>query len=318
MAVTEQEVMASFRMLVCVARADGKMSDEERATLESAMSGVPMPKGMTVQTLLDEDANLDGLLKQIQSPEAREQAYQAAQSLANIDGFCSPEEAKLLERIKAALQIPDEKVTLTKRILGEAKDTFLPSNIQAIADPVRRKKEIDEDILKYSILNAVLGAFPVPLVDIAVNLASIAVQLKMVRDIGQYHGHQVTRDSAKSLLAGLGASGGARIAVISLCKFVPLWGSAVGAVGNFASTWAVGRIADRWFAGGCKDDMAVLRDAFKQAEKDGKKEYEKNRSRVEAQKAENAAKLKTYAEELKAGTISQAEYEAKVEALAKR
>lgn len=318
MPVTEQEAMASFRMLVCVARADGKMSAEERATLEESLSGVPMPKGTSVQTLLDEDLNLDALLRQIQSPEAREQAYQAAQSLANVDGYCSPEEAKLLERIKAELQIPEEKVSLTKRIMGEAKDTFLPSNIQAIADPVRRKKEIDEDVMKYSVLNAVLGAFPVPLVDIAVNLASIAVQMKMVRDIGQYHGHQVTKESAKSLLAGLGASAGARIAVISLCKFVPIWGSAVGAVGNFASTWAVGRIADRWFANGCKDDMSVLRDAFKAAEKEGKQEYEKNRSRIEAQKAENGAKLKSYAEELKAGKITQAEYEAKVEALAKR
>lgn len=318
MPVSEKEAMASFRLLVCVARADGKLAPEERETLESALSGIPLPQGTTLNALLDEDASLDALLKQIESKDAREQAYQAAQSLASVDGHCSPEEMKVLERIKGALQISEQDVTLTNRILGEAKDTFLPSNIQAISDPAKRKKEIQEDVLKYSILNAVLGAFPIPVVDIAVNLAVVGIQLKMVRDIGQYHGHHVTRESAKSLLAGLGVGTGARIAVISLAKFVPVWGSAVGAIGNFASTWALGRIADKWFEGGCKDDIRVLRDAFKQAEKEGKQEYEKNKSRIEAEKKANEAKLKAYAEVLKAGKITQKEYESKVEALAKR
>lgn len=318
MAMSEKEAMASFRLLVCVARADGKLSAEEREALESALSVIPLPKGTSLTQLLDEDSNLDALLAQIDSRESRELAYQSAFSIANVDGHCSPEEMKVLERIKASLSISEQEVSLTNRIFGEAKDTFLPSNVQAVTDPAKRAKEVNEDIMKYSILNAVLGAFPIPLIDIAVNLASIAVQLKMIRDIGLYHGHNITKETAKSLVVGVGASAGARIAVISLCKFVPGWGSVVGAAANFATTYALGRVADKWFAGGCKDDFSALKAAFKSAEKEGKQQYEANKDRIEAQKRENEAKLKEYAEQLKAGKITQAEYEKKVEALARR
>jgi len=147
MALNEREAVAGFRVLVCMARADGTLHDEERLALEAGLEGIPLPKGVTLQNLLDEDCVLDTQVSQIKSEEGRQQTYQAAYAMAYADGECTLDEQKMLDRLKAGLKVPDAKVTWIKRITREAKDTFLPSHIEPITDAEKRSKEIVEDIL---------------------------------------------------------------------------------------------------------------------------------------------------------------------------
>ncbi|MCK6480585.1 MAG: TerB family tellurite resistance protein [Planctomycetaceae bacterium] len=312
----EAEALAGLRILVCIAKADGKVTAEERDALRDAFAALTLPAGTTVDSLLAEKIDLDAQVKAIASPEARDAAYNGAYSMAWADGEASAEETALLERVRAGLGIPKERATLVGRVFSEAKDTVLPSNIKAIADPEKRAKEIREDVRKYSIFTAILGAFPIPGVAIATDLAVVGLQVKMVRDIGQYHGHKVDNRAAKSLLYGLGLGTGARIAVTNVAKLVPVFGSAFGAVASFASTWALGKVADQYFASGGKADMATLKDAFKKAEKEGKKEYDASKAAIEAKKKATAASIEALNADLKAGKISQAEYEKRVDALA--
>ena len=106
---------------------------------------------------------------------------------------------------------------------------MLPSSIQPVSDPVLRATEIKSDVLKYSVLSGALGAFPIPGLAIATDLAVVGLQVKLVRDIGQRWGHKVDKQAAASLLGGLGLGTGARIAVSNLAKLIPVWGSVVGA-----------------------------------------------------------------------------------------
>jgi uncharacterized protein (DUF697 family)/tellurite resistance protein len=303
-----------MRALVAIAKADGKITSDERAALEAALG--MLPEGASLTKFLEEKTDFDQILGEVKSADAREQLWESAYSLIHADGAASPEEQKLLDTMRATFQIDDTKASATKRLLDEAKDTLLPSNIDAITDPAKRQKEIDQDVLKYSILSAVLGAFPVPGVAIATDLAIVALQVKLVRDIGQYWGHKVDKEAAKTLLAGLGLGTGARIAVSNLAKLVPVWGSAFGATSAFATTWALGKIANRYFETGKKADMGVLKTELKSMEKEGKAAYAQQKDTIEAKRKEHAAKLSDLNAQRKAGKLSQADYEKQVAALA--
>jgi uncharacterized protein (DUF697 family) len=312
MAFTEQEAIASFRMLVCIAHADGKIHEEERASLEWALRSIELPKGVTLENLLNEETNVDAQLKLIKGPEAQEACYTSAYAMAHADGHCSPEEKKIIDHIKATYRLPDEKTSLVGRLFSEAKDTVLPSNIKPISDPTRRAAEIKEDTLKYSILSGVMGAFPVPGLSIVLDLAVVGIQIKLVRDIGQYYGHQIDKAAAKSLLLGAGVGAGARIAVTNIAKFVPVFGSAVGAAASFGSTYAVGKMAVSYFENGCKADMETLKKAFKEAQKEGSEQYKKNKDVVASKQKEQKAMLEKLSSDRKAGKITPEEFERKL------
>ncbi len=314
MALTETHAVAALRLIVAVAKADDELADQERAQLEAALAALPLG-GLSVDQLLAEAVDIEAQFKLLDSDEAKENAWGAMYAMAWADGNCVPMEQVVLDRAQAVLGIADAKVNGLHRLYNEARDTVLPSSIEPIADPARRDREIREDTLKYSILSAILGAFPVPGLALLTDLAVVGVQVKLVRDIGQYWGHKVDQSAAKSLLYGLGLGTGARMAVNNLAKLVPGWGSAVGATTSFAATWALGKIANQYFANGGKDDPAVLLAAFKSAEKEGKAEFEAHKGEISAKQAMGQDRLRQLAEDAKAGRISQEEYQRKVSEL---
>jgi uncharacterized protein (DUF697 family)/uncharacterized tellurite resistance protein B-like protein len=315
MAITDSEAVAGLRILVAIAQADGKILDEERAALSMALEGVALPRGTTVDSLLAETVDLSKELHAVGDPEARAELYRSAYGMAHADGNCSPEEQELLDRIKKTWRISDGSSTMVARLFAEAKDTVLPSNIEPIQDAARRSKEIREDVLKYSFLSALLGAFPIPGVAIATDLAIVAVQIKMVRDIGQYHGHKVDREGAKSLLYGLGLGTGARIAVNNIVKLVPGWGSAFAAVSSFAATFALGKVMDKYFIDGQKANAASLKKEFAAAQKEGKAAYAEHKESIAKMESAKKNELERLGDDLRDGKISLEEYEQDVDEL---
>jgi len=313
---TENHALASLRVLVSVAQADGALAPQEHMSLENAFAGLSMPADVTPKSLLVEKIDLDAQLRLFTTPETRESIYQSALGMVHVDGVCTPGEQKRLDHIRTTLQISDEKASLTRRVLGEAKDAVLPSSIQKVDDSARRTTEIDADTLKYSVISGALGAFPIPGLAIATDLAVVGVQLKLVRDIGQRWGHQVDKQAAVSLLGGLGLGTGARIAVTNLAKLIPAWGSLVGASTSFATTWALGKIANKYFEGGMKADLANLKGDFKAAQIEGRQAYESNKALVESKQKQNETTFRSLGTDLSAGRITQQAYTARVEQMA--
>jgi uncharacterized protein (DUF697 family)/uncharacterized tellurite resistance protein B-like protein len=316
MPATESEALAGLRVLVAVAGADGRIAPEERKSLDEAFAGVSLPKGVSLDGLLAEAIDVDAEVKNISDAAARDSIYNAAYILAYADGKPSDGEQKVLDRVREGLKVPKDRATFLGRVIGEAKDTILPSNISPASDPSKREAEVKEDVLKYSIFTAILGAFPVPGVAIATDLAVVGLQVKMVRDVGQYWGHKVDDKTAKSLVYGLGLGTGTRIAVTQVAKLIPVYGSAFGAAAAFGSTWALGKVADQYFAGGGKADISTLRDAFRSAQKEGRQEYESRKKEVEARKSAAYTALERLNSDLRAGKMSQPEYARQVSELA--
>ena len=166
--------------------------------------------------------------------------------------------------------------------------------------------------MKYSILAGALGLNPVPFLKLATEIAVLGVQGKMVRDIGQYWGQETTQAGVKQLIVGMGAGQVGRIALNTMLGFIPVLGSVIPAAANFGSTWAVGRVANEFYASGGKMDKAMLQSAFKKKQVEGRDAYTMHKATVEAKAARNKALLDELGTGYKAGKITQAEYERSV------
>jgi len=315
MSISENESLATLEFLVAIARADGTIDPAERAALEGAFSGATLPAGTSLAQLLEAQLNTRDILARVASPEARERTFEAAFTLAKADGTCSASEQALLDQARAAWGISTDKVSVLDRLVSEARDTVLPSNIQAISDPTQRAAAISEDVKKYAVMTAVLGAFPLPGLSIITDLAVVGMQVKLVRDIGQYYGHTIDQKAARSLIASVGAAVGARMALSNVAKLVPGLGSAVGAATAFAATWAIGRLGVAFFENDGKLDVDLLKKAYESGQKEGKDAYKANKETIDSHAAAKKDELAALATARKEGKLSEEEYQAKVSRL---
>ena len=312
--MTERETLASLRVLVAMARADDVLTAPEERAIEEAIAESNLT-GVTLAALFGTDFVPDDELAELRSDEAKRATYESVYALAHADEACTLQEEHLLTHIEAKLGFIAANRSVLKRLLEEAEDTVLPAHIAEIVDPERRADEIREDTLKYAILSAALGAFPIPGIAIATDLAVTAIQTKLVRDIAQYFGRKLDQKGAAELLAGAGVGMGLRIALNNLAKFVPGWGSAVGAASSFVSTFALGTVATRYFESGATDPSS-LREEMAQARQDAKATYAQQRAAVAEKQTATKERIEALGRELAEGKITKAEYEKKIEELA--
>lgn len=303
MSTMEPATRAQFRVLVAVAQADGRLEPSELTALREALGS----HGDELEAWLAEAIDLDRELEQL-SMDQRRRVYHSAFALAHADGNAGMAEVNLLRKI-----LPDAAETsLASQVLGEAADTLLPGHILPEPDAAKRDLEINEDILKYATLSAVAGAMPLPGVGIVADLAVIAIQTKMVHDIGQYCGHALDQKAIRAFMASAMGSAGLRIAVNNLARFVPGWGMVFAAGTSFAATFALGKVAQQYFEAGKNLDESELRGLFEQQRSAGSAAYTAQQDRVKSAHAATAQQLQELNEALAAGTLTRAEYEAKV------
>ncbi|MBI2917099.1 MAG: hypothetical protein HYY01_03810 [Chloroflexi bacterium] len=312
MALNEREVMAALRVLVGVAKADGVIHEAERAALEAALAGVQLPEGMSLDKLLQETVDVGAQLALLESAEAKGKVYEAAVSLAYAEREGSTEEKKLLEQIRSGLGIAEEEATLATRLAREIGETLVPGAVEPVTDPEQREKAVDSDIRKYSVIAAALGAFPIPVADLVVNLGVVGLHTKMFHDIGRSYGFTTTKEQVKNLIGGVGVGTGARVAVVSLAKFIPGWGSVVGATTNFVATYALGKVAKRYYTSQGQADLKDLKDLFASAQKEGRVVYDQNRAEIESKANASKARLEALATQLRQGSITPEEYQRQV------
>lgn len=325
MSISEAEALASLRILVAIANADGLVHSDERRSLAAAIESLELTPerlgGKTLDAFLAEDVDLEAQLALLVSPEAREQIYRSAYFMAHADGACTPDETVLLDKIAEVTGTTQEQREALDRIfvgrVTQAPMSLAP--ISMIADPAARTADVKKRALKYAVLTAALGAFPIPGLAIATDLAVIAVQLKMVRDIGALWGHSLNVEAAKSLLYSMGLGTGARLAVNNLAKLIPGWGSVIGATTSFASTYALATVIDRFFQEGVDVTKAKpedVRQRFRVAEEIARSVYAEHHDVVIASQRTYNTTFDELSRKLKAGEITQEQFDQQVAALA--
>ena len=313
MSIRDTEAVASLQILAAVARADGTVHNDERKSFAAALESLGLHKPLEVEELLSSEKVIDvaAELARLETPAAREQIYRSAFFMAYADGSCTKEEQAILDQIATTTGVTAEQRAGLERLFVTPveRTSLLPTKARPIDDVAQRAAHVKKEVLKYAALTAVLGAFPIPGLAIATDLGVIALQVKMVRDIGQYWGHSLDRSAAKSMLYGMGLGTGARLAVNNLAKLLPGWGSAVGATTSFASTYALGKVIEKYFAADAKIDLAALQSDFKAAEKEGKATYAEHKDEVDAKGVESKQTLDQLTADLNAGKITQGEME---------
>jgi uncharacterized protein (DUF697 family) len=299
-----EEVLASVRVLVAIAKADGKIHPNEEQAISNALEGADMPGGVTAQTLLASNVDVDDALAVIKDPELQRRTLEAACAMVYVDHDASPDEKKLLEKVRSKfnLEQPSGFIEGFKR---EMKQDFSPMSIDKINDAAVRDAEVEHCVRRFAIRSAILGALPFPMLG---EFCVVFNESRMLSVIACIYGHPMDKTFWKAFAANLLGLGISRLAVTSLMKLVPGWGSVVGATGSFATTYGLGRAAKAYFESGEKADPALLKDVFKTAKQEGVALAKETKSDIDAAKVSFEKEKEKLDSELRTGAITEEQY----------
>lgn len=219
----------AYEMAVCVCDADGRQSEAE-------------------QRFLAELKKLLGLEGDAESQEMENRA----ETLADLDQYAP--------------------ATATATAAAKASTAASPTPGPVVAaQPQVPEAELDKSILNYSILNGALELLPQSWASVAI----IPLQIKMVYRIGKAYGHELDQGHIKEFLAtvGVGLTSqyleqfgrkllGGLLGKVAGKTVGNLGKAATGMAFSFATTYALGQIAKRYYAGGRQMSTAMLQESF--------------------------------------------------------
>lgn len=280
-------VVAKLYLVTWIAKADGRLTDEEREAIEAVIAEAGLGDVIDADQLFADDFDPETEIQALATDEQRLDAFRAAYTVAFADGSCSKAEAKRLRELRDALGITAQHEIDLERWLAAQAAAFRAAQVRfdPLADPEARERAIATETRRAAIQSAVLGSFPIPVLSIATDLAIVALQAQLVQDIAAMHGRTVDATAARELLTTAGITT-LRIAASNMVKLLPGVGSLVSAAAAYASTHAVGRVFDRHFAREGGFDPPSLRAAIRAAEAEGRAAFRADEALVKARRTE--------------------------------
>lgn len=254
-------IESTLAISLFAAYADGDRCEPERARIERIAGDLGWDDLSAIsRRILMGKLSLADAAAGITTPEDRQGAYEFARAVCEVDGDLSSDETAFLAELRGLLRLDAQTTTA----LDEEVDSLALAPLAPLAQetpPALPAAAPDQGgmILRYSILNGALELLPETLATMAI----VPLQMKMVYRIGKAHGAELDRASIKEFLAtaglGLGSQmleGFARKWIGGLGKKVG--GKKAGKVANqltgsafsFASTWAIGHLAVKYYSGG--------------------------------------------------------------------
>ena len=276
--LTPSETQAIVTVSLLAAFADGDKHDRERAEIKRIAEGLSQADGIHLPTLyqdvLMKRVTLASVVPALASNDARQLAYEMAVCVCDADGAQSAAEQAFLSELGRVLQINAPAATEFRQ-QAEAMASAPLAGAGAAAVP-GEGPAVDEQALDAAILNAAIvnGALEL-LPETLSTMAIIPLQMKLVYRIGQAHGYELDSGHVKDFLATAGVGltsqyleqAGRKLLGGLLGK---LGGGLLRGVGNqavssgmsFASTYALGHVAKRYYAGGRTLSAQMLKDTY--------------------------------------------------------
>ena len=269
---------ALLAIALFAAFADGAKHDRERAKIRRIAESLTGEAGAPDLVRLDQDVLLKRLhLEQataaLTEPGMRQFAYEIAVGVCEADGVVSDSERRYLDTLKTLLQLdapPAELIEGEADAIVALSQTAAPGPVVAVQAQVS-EAELDQSILNHSLLNGALELLPQSWASMAI----IPLQIKMVYGIGKAHGVTLDQGHIKEFIAaaGVGLTSqyleqigrkllGGLLGKAAGKTFGKMGGAATGMAFSFATTYALGQLAKRYYAGGRRMDPALLRDTF--------------------------------------------------------
>jgi len=253
--------------------ADGLKDERERAAVKRVAEALGPEAGVDLPALytqvLVSKPDLAQVAAALKSSDMRQLAYEMALGVCEADGSQGPAESEFLARLAAALELPESVTGSVHRgaagLSGAAAaaETQAPVSGAVLGKASMSDAAMDQVILKAAITNAALELLPESIASMAI----IPLQLRLVYRIGRSYGYEMDTSNAKDFLAtaGVGLTGQ------YLEQFGrKLLGGLLGGIGrqaassamSFATTYAIGRVAQRYYAAGRTIDAATLKQTF--------------------------------------------------------
>jgi uncharacterized protein (DUF697 family)/tellurite resistance protein len=272
MLTSQQQSILAIALLA--AFADGA-SDREREEIRRIADSLAGEDGSAQLSALYQDV----LLKRIDvckaaaaltDPAHKQLAYEMAVCVCDADGATSPAEQQFLQELRAALQLDPGKAA---QVVREADAiAAAPLAAGAVSSPSSMSDaEMDKYILNHAIVNGAIELLPQSLATMAI----IPLQMKLVYRIGQSYGYEMDKGHIKEFLAtaGVGLTSqyveqvgrkllGGLLGVVAGGLGRGLGSVATGAAFSFATTYALGQVAKRYYAGGRQMNTALLQQTY--------------------------------------------------------
>lgn len=269
--------------------ADGAKHDREREDIrriaESLATDADGPDLARVyQDVLLKRVTLEAAVTALGDPGERQLAYEMAVCVCDADGRQSEVERRFLDELKVLLKLDDGQVQAFEREADAIVDfseagvpavaasaAAVASGSMVVAQPNVPEAELDKSILNYAMVNGALELLPQSWASMAI----IPLQIKMVYRIGKAFGVELSQGHIKEFVAaaGVGLTSqyleqigrkllGGLLGKVAGKTFGKVGSAATGMAFSFATTYALGQVAKRYYAGGRVMSTAVLRDSF--------------------------------------------------------
>ena len=256
--------------------ADGSNDDREREHIrrfaESMGETAPeLPK--LYQDVLFKRVTLDGAVQVLGELGQRQFAYEMAVCVCDADGVQSAAEQRFLADLKTRLGLDGDAEASAFAVQADtlAASAAAAMPAAAAANVTVNAAELDKTILNYAILNGALELLPQSWASVAI----IPLQVKMVWRIGKAYGVELDQGHIKEFLAtvGVGLTSqyleqfGRKLLGGLLGKMAgktagKIGRAATGMAFSFATTYALGQVAKRYYAGGRQMSTQLLQDSF--------------------------------------------------------
>jgi len=282
--MTPSETKSIVTLSLLAAFVDGEKHERERAEIKRIAEGLSQADGLNLPTLyqdvLMKRVSLASVAEELKSTESRQLAYEMAVCVCDADGTQSEAERMFLADVRTSLGLDASAAAFSQRAEDiAAVPVATAAGGSAVAAPgTPDSAELDKSILNAAILNGALELLPETLSTMAI----IPLQMKLVYRIGQSYGYQLDSGHVKDFLATVGVGltsqyleqAGRKLLGGLLGKaggglLRGLGNQAVSSGMSFASTYALGHVAKRYYAGGRTFSTQMLKDAFSGVVKEG-------------------------------------------------
>ncbi len=287
-----EQQRATLAIALMSAFADGGKDGRERDALERIASRLTgeggSAAGLDMQSLYQDvifrRVTVESAAAALDDDASRRLAYEMAVGVANADGAQNEREQAFLAQLRDALRLSEadanaiaaDAVNIAGAAWGAPADAALLQPLPATpggAAPAASvdRAELDKSILNASILNGALELLPQSWATMAI----IPLQTRMVYNIGKAHGYELDSGHVKEFLATVGVGlasqyleqAGRRLIGGLFGKLAGglVGGIARGATGmafSFATTYALGQLAVRYYGGGRSMSTEVLKQTF--------------------------------------------------------
>ena len=279
----DTEIRGVFTVALSAAMADGRSDEAERAGLKALAARLGegrMDLLDVYEDVLRRKPSVAEAVAPLASPESRRLAFEAAASITSADGARTPPETAFLDELATALGLPAEEA----RTYAEAADAIaatalVPASPDVTAASIAEARppaspsaaELEKSILDASLTNAALELLP----DTLASMAILPLQARLVYRIGKAYGYELDQRHIAELAATLGIGlTGQYLEQFGRKLLGGLLGGLGGGLGRsvgrqaassgltFATTYALGRVAQRYYAGGRTLDTATLKQTF--------------------------------------------------------